>query len=445
MMTSLSDLSLRRDFRHKSKKILDIAIPAGLNSLFDVVNIIIGIFIIGKLSSFHIVAVGLGANYFMLLFAVTNVFFVGTNAQISRLFGKGDMSGIQNVLSSMFWGAFVISFAVLFITNHYCSWYFRWIGSDEASQVLGEIFTYIMLLIIPAMFAKTIIISAMSACGDTKTPFKIKVFITLLNIALNFALIFGAQLDIVGMALANLIVAYIEILILLFVLIRRDSALKIAYIFIPSIFIKGVRIGIPVGFERGFTIISLILISKFVASYGSDYLAGLQIGSRIEAFAVMPGFGFMVASMALSGQFLGAGNRAAIREIVYLTMFLGAIFMGIMGVVMAVGGGYFSAFFSDKGDVIYSSVAYLVCVGISQIPLIFIFVLDGAYRGAGATKISLVLNTSFIWGLRILPMYVCQRLGFPLLAIYVIILVETFLRAGAFLYVFQTHFDRIFV
>lgn len=435
-------------FKIRAKKVLQIALPAGLNSLLDIINVVLGAFFMGLLSNFHIIAVGLGLNFFMLVFAITNIFFIGTNAQISRLFGKRDFVGANAVLSSMFFGAFAISIPLFFLAKISYSAYFSWIGVDSTSQILGEIFTNIIIFMIPAILLKTVIVSAFSAIGDTKTPFFIKIFTTLLNLALNFILIFGiffAPLDIVGIALSNLITTHIEIVILLFCLIRKKSILKLKYFFSAKILKKGLLLGIPIGLERGFTIISLILISKFVASYGSDYLAGLQIGGRIEAFAVMPSFGFMVAAMALTGQFLGAGRKDMVKQIVYTTIILASVFMGFMGILMIVFGEWMSGFFSQKAEIIYGSWLYLVCVGLSQIPLVFIFVIDGAFRGAGATKISLFLNTSFIWLLRILPMSLCLNFQMPLIAIYLIILIETFLRAFAFFYIFRRYFARIFV
>lgn len=438
----------RLTFRQRSKKILDIAIPSGLNSLLDIVNIVMGIFMIGQLSSFHIIAVGLGLNFFMLVYIITNVFYVGTNAQISRLYGKKDFNAIADVLSSMFFGALAFSIPIYFIANAFYSDYFIWIGTDVTSQTLGEIFVNIILFGIPAIIVKSILISSFTAMGNTKTPFLIKIIITIINLALNYILIFGVffePLDIVGMAISNLLTSYLELIILLSLLAKKDRKIKLKYFFSFNIFKKGINIGIPVGVERGFTLISLIIISKFIASYGSDYLAGFQIGSRIEAFAFMPSFGFMVASMALTGQYLGQNRKDLLKQFIYTIIFLASIFMGIMGLGMIFLGEYLSHFFSDKKDVIYSSVAYLICVGLSQIPLVFIFVLDGAYRGAGATKISLLINITSIWGIRILPMYLCLIAGFPIFSIYIIILVETFIRGFVFFYVFKKYFDKIFI
>lgn len=436
---------LSAPFKFRTKKILSIALPAGLNSLFDIINVIIGIFFMGQLSQFHIIAVGLGLNFFMMLFAITNIFFVGTNAQISRLFGRGDFAGLNEVLSSMFFGVLILSIPIFLLANSLYEPYFRWIGTDLVSQNLGAIFTSIIIASIPAVLLRTVIIAGFNAIGDAKTPFYIKVFTTALNVSLNFVLIFTFRLDIAGIAIANLVASYAEFIILLALLARKKSPLKLRYKMDWQIFKKGLIIGVPIGIERAFTIISLMLISKFVASYGSEHLAGLQIGSRIEFVAIMPSFGFVVASMALTGQFLGARKPDMVRKFIYTTIILASIFMGIMGLFMAVFGGFLSGFFSDKSEVINSSALYLLCVGLSQIPLVFIFVFDGAFRGAGATKISLFLNTISIWIARILPMWICLALKLPLTAIYVIILVETFLRGFAFFYIFRKYFHRIFV
>ena len=433
------------NFAKHYKRILNIAVPSGLNSLLDITNIVIGIFMVGKISSYHIIAVGLGLNFFMLIYTITNIFFVGTSAQISRLFGRKDLYEIVNVLSSMFFGAIFASIPIYFLANLSYSAYFEWIGTDETSKILGEIFINITLYGIPALIAKSILISAFTSIGDTKTPFIIKIITSIINIALNYILIFEVGLDIVGIALSNLFITHIELIILLALLARKQSILKLKLFFDFKIFKKGINIGVPVGIERGFTIISLILISKFIAAYGSDYLAGFQIATRIEAFAFMPSFGFMVASMALSGYYLGENNAKKLRESTYTTIILASIFMGLMGFIMVVFGKYLSLFFSTKDSVLYSSISYLTYIGLSQIPLVFIFVLDGAYRGAGATKISLAINIISIWGLRILPMYICYKIKAPLVSIYIIILIETFIRGFIFFYVFKRYFHKIFI
>lgn len=72
-------------------------------------------------------------------------------------------------------------------------------------------------------------------------------------------------------------------------------------------------------------------MTKFVAFYGTYDLAGYQIATRIEGFAFMPGFGFMIAAMALMGQNLGAKKPLEAKYSTLNTLLLGGIFMGIVG------------------------------------------------------------------------------------------------------------------
>ena len=111
--------------------------------------------------------------------------------------------------------------------------------------------------------------------------------------------------------------------------------------------------------------------------------------------------------------------------------------MGILGILMCFFGNTLSLVFSSNPLVIEYSHAYLIAVGISQIPLITIFVLDGALRGLGASKISLFINASSIWGLRIIPMYLCTHFHLSAYYIFGIICLETFIRAGIFWWVFD--------
>lgn len=77
-------------------------------------------------------------------------------------------------------------------------------------------------------------------------------------------------------------------------------------------------------------------MTKFVALYGTYDLAGYQIATRIEGFVFMPGFGFMIAAMALMGQNLGAKKPLEAKYSTLNTLLLGGIFMGIVGFVMSV-------------------------------------------------------------------------------------------------------------
>lgn len=416
-----------------SKKILQIALPSGMNSFLDILNISIALLFVGKLSTSHIVAFGVGMNFVMLFYTITAIFFTGTNAIISRLYR--DFPQRKIALSTLTLCSFFASLPICVFAFLIDRIYLQWMGGSEQALSLAQTYLEVLIFGFPALMVKTTLTSAFSAISKAKIPFFVKIFCTLFNISANYLLIFGGlgipALDMVGAGIANVLSISLEALILL---IMANKIFGLCKSLQFSYFKLALKIGTPTGLERAFTLFSLVLIAKFLLSYGDEILAGFQIGGRIEAFAFMPGFGFMIASMTLMGQ--NIKHLKIAKHYIYLIILISSVFMGILGLVMCLLGKDFSLIFSKDVDVIHYSFAYLIAVGISQIPLIMIFVLDGALRGAGATKISLLINASSIWGLRILPMYLCTHFSLSYVYIFGIICIETFIRAGIFWRVF---------
>lgn len=416
-----------------SKRILQIALPSGLNSFLDILNISVALLFVGKLSTSHIVAFGVGMNFIMLFYTITAIFFTGTNAIISRLYR--DFPQRQIALSTLTLCSFFASLPICVFAFLIDRSYLQWMGGSDQALSLAQTYLEVLIFGFPALMIKTTLTSAFSAISKAKIPFFIKIFCTLFNISANYILIFGAfgipPLDMIGAGLANVFSITLEALILLWMANKSFKFCKTLHF---QYFKLALKIGTPTGLERAFTLFSLVLIAKFLLSYGDEILAGFQIGGRIEAFAFMPGFGFMIASMTLMGQ--NIKHLKIAKHYVYLTIFISSIFMGTLGLVMCYFGKDFSLIFSSNHNVIDYSFAYLLAVGISQIPLIMIFVLDGALRGAGATKTSLFINALSIWGLRILPMYLCTVFSLSYMYIFGIICIETFIRAGIFWRVF---------
>lgn len=436
------------NFKQRTRKILSIAIPSGGNSLLEIANIALGMYFIAHISDdievtkHNIVALGLSMSYWMFLFALTTIFYVGTNAQISRAFGERNYSKMNTLLSTMSVGTLLCSLPIYILASICSGLYFDWMGIAGETKALGMLYLGWIFYSIPALFMKTIFISALAATGDTKSVFFIKIISTTLNITFNFMLIFGVEalhipaLGIMGAGVANVIVSYLETCIFFAILCGAHRYLKFALNFQIAFFTTGLRIGIPSGMERGLTILSLVLITKFMTDYGLEVIAGFQIGGRVESFICMPGFGFQVAAMALVGQMLGAKRLDLAESFIRSILLISCIIMGILGIAMCVVGRDFSSLFSTDEVVLHHAFAYLIAVGLSQVPQICVFVLDGALRGSGATKLSLWINTGSIWIFRIFPMWLCVYYHLNAIYIFAIICIETFLRAGFFGFIF---------
>lgn len=447
----------------RSKKIIQIALPSAGNALLDIINISVGMYFIANISAdseiatSNIVALGLGLNYWMFLFALTTIFYIGTNTQISHAFGQKNYSKLSQILTTMSIGALIFSIPIYILTHLSNELFFDWMGIEGITKELGMTYLSWLFFGIPALFLKTIFISSLAGIGDTKSAFFIKILATLLNIILNFALILGIpefgvpQLGITGAGISNVIITYLETGLFLFILCVSHRQLRFNWHIklqkdALRILKNTINTGLPSGIERGLTILSLVLIAKFMTDYGLEIIAGFQIGSRVESFIFMPGFGFQVAAMALVGQMIGAQRLDLAYAFIRTTLLISSIIMGILGVGLCIWGREFSSVFSSDPIVINHAFYYLIAVGLSQVPLIWIFVLDGALRGSGATRLSLLINTGSIWILRIIPMWLCVFFKLDVRLIFAIICIETFVRATIFAFViFKGVWERYIV
>ncbi len=396
-------------------------------------QVIVDLIMVGRLSAFAVAAVGLGLQSLMFVFAVLTLLHVGTGALLSRFVGAGQIKRASMGLSTL------LGFAVLLSLPVSVLWYFLsekiylWFGTDPMVTQLGASYVQMLTLMMPFVFVKLVFVSALNSAGDTKTPMKIKIVSIVLNIILNYLLIFGnygfPELGVMGAAAGTVIVNILEMTVYVFIYLRCRTP------FIPLVHYSGflldraLKVGIPASFERLLTFGSFMLFTAVIARYGTEALAGYQIGLRVEGLAFMPGIGFTIAAMALMGQGLGAKKPQQAREDVLLVLKYTVGFMFFLSFFMIFVPEKIVRLFTDDMQTIQEASLYLRIVGFSQIPLAFNFVLSGALRGAGDTKRTLRINLVSLWLVRILPAFVLSWYFESILLVYLVMISDTFVKA----------------
>ena len=427
--------------KERSKRILKVAMPSASNSLLDIINMVIDLLMIGSFGASAVVAVSVSLNYIMMFFSVSSILFVGNSTLIARFLGAKEKKQANEVVYNLLLASIFISIPFVIFGFLGMDYYFDWMNISQDAKELGLMYLGIVIFNFPFILIRQVCISSFSASGLTTLPFYVKIFITFLNISLKYCLIFGflfiPALGVKGAAISTLIVTIAEAAILFSCLfLYPRSPIRISGNFNFDYIKRALKIGFPTGFERLSTLFVILLMTKFIAMYGTIALAGYQIATKIEAFAFMPGFGFTVAAMALVGQNIGAKKPLEAKYSALNTILIGGTFMGIAGLIMSIFAPFFSDFFTNDSQVIQASIAYLIPIGLSQIPLAVIFILDGALRGAGVTKITLVVNVIMIWGIRVIPCAIIAHFGIPVIWIYICITLETFLRAYVYWIIF---------
>lgn len=419
--------------KQKHKKILIISLPAAFNSLLDMLQVITDLIMVGTLSAFAVAAVGLGLQSLMFVFAVLTLFHVGTNALISRFYGAGKMKQGALALSTLMQFAFVISLPILVLWYFGASYIYVLFGTEPKVIELGSSYVQILTIMMPFIFMKLVMVSALNATGDTTTPMYIKIGSIVFNIGLNYLLIFGhygfPALGVAGAAIATVVVNCLEFCIYMLLYVTRRTPFVPMMHFSQKLLRRALKVGIPASVERSLTFASFMLFTAIIAQYGTEALAGYQIGLRIEGIAFMPGIGFTIAAMALMGQGLGANKPEQSREDVLLVLKYATGLMFALSFFMIFTPEYIVAFFTNDQQTIEEASLYLRIVGLSQIPLAFNFVLSGALRGAGDSKRTLRINLTSLWLVRIIPAFALSYYFESIVWVYIAMISDTFVKA----------------
>lgn len=396
-------------------------------------QVITDLIMVGRISAFAVAAVGLGLQSLMLVFAILTVLHIGTSALLSRFVGAGQMHRASVGLSTLLRFAFFLSLPIMLLWYFLASNVYVWFGTAPEVIALGEDYVQMLTWMLPFVFVKLVFVTALTASGDTKTPMKVKMASILLNVFLNYLFIFGnlgfPELGVLGAAVGTVIVNMLELIVYVVLYLRRKMPYAPAWHYSISLLKRALKVGLPASFERTLTFGSFMLFTMVIAHYGTEILAGYQIGLRIEGLAFMPGIGFTIAAMALMGQGLGAKKPEQSREDVLLVLKYTVGFMFFLSFFMIFMPEKIVWFFTDDAQTIEEASLYLRIVGFSQIPLAFNFVLSGALRGAGDTKRTLKINLISLWFVRILPAFVLSWYFESIFLVYIAMISDTFVKA----------------
>ena len=427
--------------RSDYKEVLRLALPAAFKHLLDILQILIDMIMVGMLSVHALAAVGMSMQFLMVINVLMTLYVVGGNAVISRLVGSRRKRRASVLLFNLALFALLLSLPVSIVGGTFAGEFYTWMGAEEAVVTSGAVYFSILSWGMVLFFLDALFYNALSAAGDTASSLYIKIVSALINLLFNYCLIFGhggfEAMGIAGAAYATLIATAFNVAAYLLLLRRRDSKLHLLPRFHLPEMRRVLRVGGNAALERFITVASFLLFVAVITGYGTAALAGYQVGLRIEGIAFMPGFGFAIAATALVGQSLGARNPEGAYRAGVLSTKVAVVFMGAVGAVMVALPEPFVRLFTTDAEVVELAALYLRLIGLSQVPLAVVFVLSGALRGAGATKVTLRINVASLWLLRLLPSYLAMKAGWGILAIYVIMTVETFVKGWIFWRVFR--------
>ncbi len=146
---------------------------------------------------------------------------------------------------------------------------------------------------------------------------------------------------------------------------------------------------------------SWIIMTRIVASFGKDAIAGYQVAIRIFLFFLLPAWGVSNAAATLVGQNLGAGQEARAEQSVWKAARYNIFFMLGVTLLFLAGSEPIAAFMNPDPAVSAITVRAIHIISIGYVFYGVGMVMTNAFNGAGDTRTPTLINLFCFWAFQI--------------------------------------------
>ena len=400
--------------------ILALAWPTMLEQLMQTAVQYIDTAMVGSLGTQATAAVGATATVNWLIGSSVSALGVGFLSFIAQAYGARDKEAaskavMQAVIVTVVCGTFFTA-----LTLGFSGMIPVWMQVDEGIRELAGQYFFILYLPMLPRTASIIFGTVLRAAGDTKTPMKIGVGVNLINVVLNFLLIYptrqiwgitvpGAGWGVIGAAIASAIAFTFGGVSITVILWKHPMVSPKGQKFRPDwgILKPCLRVAMPNMLQRFGTSLGYVAFASMINALGEVSTAAHTIANTVESAFYIPGYGMQTAAATLACNAYGSRDRQRLKD-------LAAMFIPIeIGLMVLSGGALFAAapalmgIFSESAEVIELGTAVLRMVAVSEPAYGFSIIIEGMMLGVGNTKEPFFYNILGMWGVRIVGTFLC--------------------------------------
>lgn len=353
-------------------------------------------------------AVGYAATilFFTTSFSIGMAIAVG--ALVARALGAGDVDlararSVHGLVLGVVFGALIS--AVVWVNIPFLVWL---IGAQDETATLAEGYLQIVVPSLPFLVVAMMGGGILRAHGDARRAMLSTIYGGAVNAVLDPILIFGLGLDLTGAALASVAARLTIAVTALLPIIRYHGGL-------PRPNVQGLvqdmgpllTIGIPAILTQLATPLGQAIVTRSMAQYGLEAVAGMAIVGRLMpvSFAVI--FALSGAVGPIIGQNYGAGQNARVQQTFNAAILFAGVVIAAISLILFFLRAPVADLFSATG--VARDLVYLFC---GPLALLFffngvLFVSNAAFNNLGHPFYSTWMN----WGRNTLAMVPLVWLG----------------------------------
>ena len=392
---------MKRDLTKGSitKNIFALSLPMMLAFMLHTGFNIVDTIYVGKLSALALAAISITFPVIFLIIALASGVGIGVTSLIARLLGAGRKRDADNAAEHALLLAFILGFFFTVFGLTFSRPLFILIGATP--EMMPLVMDYVKIIFGGSffMFFAFMSNSILRGEGDMKTPMKIMMLGTILNVILDPLLIFGIgpfpRMEIAGAALATIISRSIAAVVILSYLLRNKAHIKLDlrnFRFKFSIIKDILSIGIPASLSQAVMSIGMFFMMKIISYFGSFAIAAYGLANRLDMVALLPAIGISTAVITIVGHNVGAGNFERAEKTTWIATLITMIFMEVIGLMFFLFPEFWISIFSTNPEIIAYGVSYIRIISLLYMLIGVSMIIPSAFQGAGIGYPSIILS-----------------------------------------------------
>ena len=376
-----------------------LAWPTMLQNLVAGLQGVVDHALVGNMMGFAANAgIGVAWQIFLVVIVFMASLFTGQAVLVARFAGAGDHDKVNKVVYQAFITA-IGMFAILAPIGYFSAPYLLTL-INAAPEVRAQALPFLRInfLCSIGMLLFFMLSAALRAAGDAKTPLRLGVTMTVLNLVLNVMLIpkFGTAGSAMGTAIAAACVSSYALWLIfsgkLVIRFTRALCTRPDWAVIRSLF----KFGLPTGVQGIAMNVGGVMLLRFIG--GLEHSAAAQAAYTIgytELFSMITwtSVGLMGAAATIAGQNLGAGQPERALQGVFAAARFGLIVAAIVGAMfLLIPNQLLGIFGARDGHVSEIGRQLLRYLALSGFFISGALTFTGGLQGTGDTKSPLVIT-----------------------------------------------------
>ncbi len=414
--------------------VLALAWPTMLEQMLQVAAQYVDSAMVGRLGAAATASVGATVTINWMVGSTLSALGVGFLAFIAREYGAQRFDNAGKAVAQSVLAALVAGLFFTVVTLSLSPFIPGWMNAQEDIRPVASRYFFIIYTPMLLRAATVVFGTVLRASGDTRTPMRVNLLVNIVNVVLNYLLIYptrnvallgltvrmpGAGLGVIGAAIgtaAGFAMGGVAMTIALWrhpKISPRGRSLKPDW----SILKPCLKVALPAALQRFGTSFGYVAFASLINSLGTISTAAHSIANTAESAFYIPAYGIQTAAATLSGNANGMKDQKYMKSITRTLLILEPSLMAVSGTALFLLAPRMMAMFTPDAEVIRLGTRVLRMVAVTE-PLYGIaVVLEGIFMGVGDTMYAFVCNIAGMWGVRVMGTALLVRvLGYGLTA-----------------------------